>query len=208
MGFSCTKELRHHTLRFVLPFSNVCMRGWRLFFIGAGLYNFFQNYNQTCLSTTSCQSQILNVDSESTIHIYSLSTVGTTYQLSVNGKGIIKQSDNTDGFQETATVWIPASSSHQHSERFQRRYIKGLHTGKSLRLVGWTELLYALLFKISDQNWYCLKIPLLERTKYLLGLFHCRYWPHIPLTLNVFSITLSGYSLANKLAGVKLANEE
>ncbi|KIM87551.1 glycoside hydrolase family 55 protein [Piloderma croceum F 1598] len=91
---------------------------------GAGLYDFFQNYNQTCLSTTSCQSQILDVDSESTIQIYSLSTVGTTYQLSVNGKGIIKQSDNADGYQETATVWTPASSSHQHPKRFQRRYLK------------------------------------------------------------------------------------
>jgi len=80
---------------------------------GAGLYSFFQNYTQTCLATTNCQSQIVNIDCDSSIHIYSLSTVGTTYQLSVDGKGVIKASDNPDGFQETATVW---TSVHHHRE--------------------------------------------------------------------------------------------
>ncbi|KAG5640730.1 hypothetical protein DXG03_007417 [Asterophora parasitica] len=72
---------------------------------GAGLYSFFSNYSQDCLKTYNCQSQILNVDSSSSVSIFSLSTVGTTKMLSVNGQGIIDQSQNRNGFASTATVW-------------------------------------------------------------------------------------------------------
>ncbi|CCL99324.1 uncharacterized protein FIBRA_01342 [Fibroporia radiculosa] len=72
---------------------------------GAGHYSFFQNYAQTCLSSNSCQEQIVSVDSSSSLSIYSLSTIGSTYQLSVNGAGVISQSSNVDGLQSTVTVW-------------------------------------------------------------------------------------------------------
>ncbi|KAF8582440.1 glycoside hydrolase family 55 protein [Ramaria rubella] len=74
---------------------------------GAGLYSFFQNYVQDCTSNgaSNCQSQIVNVDSSSSISIYSLSTLGTTFQFSVNGAGIINQASNPDGFASTVTAW-------------------------------------------------------------------------------------------------------
>jgi hypothetical protein len=66
---------------------------------------FYQNYGQTCLSSTSCQQQIVDVDSASSVHIYSLSTVGTTFQISVNGAGVVPASSNLNGFAETVTLW-------------------------------------------------------------------------------------------------------
>ena len=66
-----------------------------------------QNYTQTCLANETCQDQIVNIDVKSSISIYSLSTVGTTYQLSVDGKGVIEQSKDVNGFASTATVWTP-----------------------------------------------------------------------------------------------------
>ncbi|KIJ60520.1 glycoside hydrolase family 55 protein [Hydnomerulius pinastri MD-312] len=78
---------------------------WDITLFGAGFYSFFQNYTQDCLATFSCQSQILNIDKDSTIQVYSLSTVGTTYQLSLSHNGIIDESNNRDGFQETLTSW-------------------------------------------------------------------------------------------------------
>jgi glucan 1,3-beta-glucosidase len=72
---------------------------------GAGHYSFFQNYAQACLPNANCQSQIVNIDSTSSIAIYGLSTVGTTYQLSVNQQGVISASANPDGFQDTVTAW-------------------------------------------------------------------------------------------------------
>ncbi|KAH7912071.1 glycoside hydrolase family 55 protein [Hygrophoropsis aurantiaca] len=73
---------------------------------GAGFYSFFQNYTQDCQADKTCQNQIVNVDWDSTVQVYSLSTAGTTYQLSVNEVGVIHESDNPDGSQETATAWF------------------------------------------------------------------------------------------------------
>ncbi|KAJ7768008.1 exo-beta-1,3-glucanase [Mycena olivaceomarginata] len=50
---------------------------------GASLYSFYFNYDQGCLATESCQSQMVNVNNDSSVHIYSLSTIGTTWQLSI-----------------------------------------------------------------------------------------------------------------------------
>ncbi|KAH7905299.1 exo-beta-1,3-glucanase [Hygrophoropsis aurantiaca] len=72
---------------------------------GGGFYSFFQNYGQDCLDTFSCQTQIINIDSSSSVTAYSISTVGTTYQLSVSESGVINESDNGDGFQQTFTAW-------------------------------------------------------------------------------------------------------
>ncbi|KAL4069057.1 glycoside hydrolase family 55 protein [Scleroderma citrinum] len=72
---------------------------------GAGFYSFFRSYTQSCVNTWNCQSQIFNMDSSSTITVYSLSTIGATYQLSVSGNGVVNESSNRDGFQETLTAW-------------------------------------------------------------------------------------------------------
>ncbi|KAJ7168214.1 exo-beta-1,3-glucanase [Mycena crocata] len=72
---------------------------------GAGLYSFFSNYGQGCLTPENCQTHMVNVDTTSSVHIYSLSTVGTTFQLSVNQAGVINQSSNQNGFAATVTSW-------------------------------------------------------------------------------------------------------
>jgi len=72
---------------------------------GAGLYSFFVNYTQSCVTTKNCQDQIFKIDTNSDISIYSLTTVATTYQLTVGKHGVIDQKDNVNGFASTATVW-------------------------------------------------------------------------------------------------------
>ncbi|KAJ3543670.1 hypothetical protein NM688_g5834 [Phlebia brevispora] len=72
---------------------------------GAGFYSFFQDNNSTCQTSQNCQSQIVNIDTQSTISVYSLSTVDTTYQLSISGQGIINRSNNPNGFADTVTAW-------------------------------------------------------------------------------------------------------
>ncbi|KAG2360832.1 hypothetical protein BDR07DRAFT_1335179 [Suillus spraguei] len=74
---------------------------------GAGHYSFFQNYSATCEGNTTCQPQIVNVDWTSSVSIYSLATVGTTYQVSVVENGIIYFSNDTEGFSSTVTLWSP-----------------------------------------------------------------------------------------------------
>ncbi|PCH43394.1 glycoside hydrolase family 55 protein [Wolfiporia cocos MD-104 SS10] len=73
---------------------------------GAGHYSFFQNYAQGCDSEYDCQSQIVEIDSDSSnIGIYGLNTVYTTYQLSVDYNGIIYYGNDLNGFAETVTAW-------------------------------------------------------------------------------------------------------
>ena len=77
---------------------------------GAGLYSFFIDYNSTLCSTPdqlNCQSEILNVDSRSSISIYSLATVGTTSQLSIDSSPVIPATENGNGFSRTVTAWTP-----------------------------------------------------------------------------------------------------
>ncbi|KAF7338697.1 Glucan 1,3-beta-glucosidase [Mycena venus] len=74
---------------------------------GAGLYSFYSNYSQECLKTRNCQNQIVNVCDDSSVYIYSLATVASTFQISVNGVGVADQKDNNNGFASTVTVWRP-----------------------------------------------------------------------------------------------------
>ncbi|KAJ7164261.1 pectin lyase fold/virulence factor [Mycena filopes] len=72
---------------------------------GAALYSFFSNYSQACVVQENCQAQMVNVDTASSVHIYSLVTDGTTFQLSVGQEGVIDQAANTDGAAATLTAW-------------------------------------------------------------------------------------------------------
>ncbi|KAF9255646.1 pectin lyase-like protein [Marasmius fiardii PR-910] len=73
---------------------------------GAGLYSFYRDYKQTCVETVSCQGQIATVDDDSeAVHIYSFSTIGTQFQVSLNEQGVVDQSNNPNGFAETVTYW-------------------------------------------------------------------------------------------------------
>ncbi|KIK63573.1 glycoside hydrolase family 55 protein [Collybiopsis luxurians FD-317 M1] len=73
---------------------------------GAGFYSFFSNYVQDCSNTDGvCQTQIVDIDDGSAVQLYSVSTVGVQYPISVDQKGIARQEDNHNGFAETVTVW-------------------------------------------------------------------------------------------------------
>ncbi|KAJ7702338.1 exo-beta-1,3-glucanase [Mycena rosella] len=72
---------------------------------GAGLYSFFINYGQACVTAVNCQNQIINIDSTSSISIYSLQTVGIVNQLSVNQAPVVAASSNPNGFAGTLTAW-------------------------------------------------------------------------------------------------------
>ncbi|KAI9566967.1 glycoside hydrolase family 55 protein, partial [Boletus coccyginus] len=80
-------------------------KSWDITLFGAGFYSFFQNYTQDCLANYTCQNGIFHIDEESTIMLYSISTIGTTYQLTIGERDVINEEHNRDGFQETFTAW-------------------------------------------------------------------------------------------------------
>ncbi|KAE9391952.1 exo-beta-1,3-glucanase [Gymnopus androsaceus JB14] len=72
---------------------------------GAGFYSFANSFNQSCAGSGACQTQIVDIDSESDIQMYSVSTVGVQHPISVDHTGIAEQQDNLNGFQDTVSVW-------------------------------------------------------------------------------------------------------
>lgn len=76
-----------------------------IFIFGAGLYSFFKSYSQDCINDRKCQAQIANIDTASSVNIFSLATVAAGKQISVNSVGIIDQSANVNGFVSTVTSW-------------------------------------------------------------------------------------------------------
>ena len=75
---------------------------------GAGIYSFFINYNASvCIrpDQINCQSDIVSVDTKSSVSIYSLATVGTVNQVTLGNKPVARAVDNRNGFAQTVTVW-------------------------------------------------------------------------------------------------------
>jgi len=95
--------------------SQTCAMAWGLrihkssdiFVYGAGLYNFFQNYNQDCLKTEHCQDYMVSIEqSPSKIHIYNLNTKASDSMVSVDGKSRADQVDNKATFCSTIAAFL------------------------------------------------------------------------------------------------------
>jgi len=77
----------------------------QVYVYGAGLYNFYNNYNQTCLDTEDCQNSMVSIETprhtKSHIWIYNLNTKAATNMVVSNGKPSIFQKDNRSTFCST-----------------------------------------------------------------------------------------------------------
>ncbi|CAK7562702.1 MAG: hypothetical protein SEPTF4163_000554 [Sporothrix epigloea] len=88
-----------------------CARAWGLrivnstdiFVYGAGLYSFFDNYDQTCLDTESCQENIVSIES-SQAHIYGLNTKASVNMALVNGLSVALDANNRNNFCATLAL--------------------------------------------------------------------------------------------------------
>ena len=90
-----------------------CRKSWGLrvlnssdlYIYGAGLYSFFDNYAQSCLTSESCQENMVEVDC-SDVKIYGLSTKASSNMVtSVDGKGLVPQSENESTFCSTVGLF-------------------------------------------------------------------------------------------------------
>lgn len=72
---------------------------------GAGLYSFFDNYQQTCLATENCQENMVSVEGCSQVYLWGLSTKASTNMVTVDGKGAVNQADNRDNFCSTIALF-------------------------------------------------------------------------------------------------------
>jgi glucan 1,3-beta-glucosidase len=89
-----------------------CRKAWGLrilessdiYVYGAGLYSFFENYDQTCLATESCQENMVEIEC-SQAFLYGLSTKASTNMVTSGGQSLIQQSDNRNNFCSTVALF-------------------------------------------------------------------------------------------------------
>ncbi|KAI8905402.1 exo-beta-1,3-glucanase [Powellomyces hirtus] len=93
-----------------------CRMSWGLrvlnsenvYIYGAGLYSFFQNYNQECLKTESCQDAMVSFEGKNkNVVVYNLNTKASVRQLEMNGSAIL-QENNRNGFCSTVMAFLGA----------------------------------------------------------------------------------------------------
>lgn len=93
--------------------TGLCRKSWGLrvfqssdiLVYGAGLYSFFENYDQSCLDTESCQENMVAIDCSTDVYIWGLSTKASTNMVTVDGHGVVPQKDNRDNFCSTIAVF-------------------------------------------------------------------------------------------------------
>ncbi|KAH8673539.1 glucan 1,3-beta-glucosidase [Xylariales sp. PMI_506] len=85
--------------------STTCARTWGLrvtnssdvFVYGAGLYSFFDNYDQDCLLTESCQDNIISIESSS-VNFFGISTKASVNMITLDGVSVALDADNRDTY--------------------------------------------------------------------------------------------------------------
>ncbi|KAK4208040.1 pectate lyase superfamily protein-domain-containing protein [Rhypophila decipiens] len=91
-----------------------CARAWGVramsskdvFIYGAGLYSFFDNYDQECLKTQSCQKNMVSLEN-SEVHFVGLSTKASVNMITIDGNGVAEDKDNRNNFCATLAMFTP-----------------------------------------------------------------------------------------------------
>lgn len=89
--------------------TNSCRKSWALrvldsqdvLIYGAGLYSFFQNYNQDCVEGQTCQDDLVEVDGSTNFVVYALNTVGARNMVNYEGNKIVPSGENVNAFSRT-----------------------------------------------------------------------------------------------------------
>ncbi len=76
-----------------------------IFVYGAGLYSFFNNYDQGCLITESCQTLMVSLEQSEGIYLYALNTKAATNMVEVDQVAIVPQAANPNGFCQTLAIF-------------------------------------------------------------------------------------------------------
>ena len=76
-----------------------------IFTYGAGLYSFFNNYDQGCLLTENCQTLMVSLEQSEGIYLYALSTKAAQNMVEVDQVAIVPQAANQNGFCQTVAVF-------------------------------------------------------------------------------------------------------
>ncbi|KAG9238190.1 1,3-beta glucanase [Amylocarpus encephaloides] len=72
---------------------------------GGGLYSFFENYIQTCLTPANCQDNMISLENSQDIYLFGISTKASTNMVIVNGQSSALDRDNRNNFCATVALF-------------------------------------------------------------------------------------------------------
>lgn len=75
------------------------------FIYGAGLYSFFDDYDQGCLITEDCQTLMVSLEQSEGVYLYALSTKAAEYMVEVDQTPLVLGSDNPSTFCQTVALF-------------------------------------------------------------------------------------------------------
>jgi len=90
-----------------LSYAIVAKRSSYVYLYGAGMYNFFNNYDQTCLNTEDCQLNMVSLENNSNFYMYNINTKAS-YNMVVynNDRPLAISGDNVNGFCRTVNAFL------------------------------------------------------------------------------------------------------
>ncbi|KAL8675620.1 MAG: hypothetical protein Q9168_000132 [Polycauliona sp. 1 TL-2023] len=109
-----TTNEKYHDPDFTHCKTAACKKAWGLRVVassdvhifGAGLYSFFENYEQDCLATESCQENMVSLEcGNENVYLWGLNTKASTNQVTIDGTGVVNQKDNRSNFCSTLAVF-------------------------------------------------------------------------------------------------------
>lgn len=89
-----------------------------VYVLGAGLYSWFSNYDQSCLNTENCQKRGFQVEQSGDIWLYNLCTKAIEELISPLGGAPTYASDNKNGFLSSIMAWLQGSTTIGGQRKF------------------------------------------------------------------------------------------
>lgn len=112
------------TFDFCKPGERKCAVSWgvrivnseKIYIYGAGLYSWFDNYDQACVGTEDCQRRMVSIETSSDIWIYSLITKATIEMISPVGGVAVLGKDNKINYCDVVMAWLGSATGGSSSK--------------------------------------------------------------------------------------------
>jgi hypothetical protein len=89
-----------------LSYALIAKRCSNIYLYGAGMYNFFNNYDQTCLLTEDCQRNMVSLANNSAFYMYNINTKASINMVIFdNDRPLAVAADNRNGFCHTVNAF-------------------------------------------------------------------------------------------------------
>ena len=118
--------------------TDTCKNAWALRVIdssniyihGAGMYSFFNNYDQTCVGTFDCQERLMEVKGSTDVVMFNIFTLGAIQAATGAFQSSIKQKDAQSGFTTEISVWVPLPGDDDYQVVYVGTEVYTTHTAQ------------------------------------------------------------------------------